>query len=273
MNEYLGLMTRLGLKAGDAILKIYEETDFGIETKPDNSPLTKADLAAHKIIVEGLVAEAPDIPVLSEESAEISWEERSSWRRYFLVDPLDGTKEFISGNGEFTVNIAYIENCIPVAGIVYVPVKKVLYRADRSIGMATVTRNGEEIAIRSRRMQETLPLTIVASRRHGGEALEALVSELNQYFPAIETTNMGSSLKLCLIAEGEADLYPRLAPTCEWDTAAAQAIVEAAGGLVVDNNLKPMRYNTKADLLNKSFYVFADREFDWTSVLSEIGAH
>ncbi len=270
MNEYLDLMARLGRNAGDAILKVYGETEFGIETKADNSPLTDADLVAHKIIIEGLVAEAPDIPVLSEESSKISWAERSVWRRYFLVDPLDGTKEFISRNGEFTVNIAYIENGIPIAGIVYVPVEKVLYRADRSIGMATVTRNGKEASIRSRRLRENLPLTVVASRRHGGEALNSFVADIKQHFPSIETTNMGSSLKLCLIAEGKADLYPRLAPTSEWDTAAAQAIVEAAGGLVVDINLRPLRYNTKADFLNPSFYVIADRDFDWPSILSRI---
>ena len=270
MAEYLDLMTRLAREAGAAILTVYGDADFGIEMKDDNSPLTRADLAAHQVIVEGLAAGAPEIPILSEESTGISWAERSSWQQYFLVDPLDGTKEFISRNGEFTVNIAYIENGVPVAGVVYVPVNSVIYRADQSIGLATVTRDGEEVPIRSRQLQTAERLTIVASRRHGGEALEACVAVLNQHFLAVDTTNMGSSLKLCLIAEGKADLYPRLAPTSEWDTAAAQAIVEAAGGRVVDCDLNTLRYNTKADILNPHFYVLGDGDFDWLSILSEV---
>jgi len=270
MSEYLDLMTDLARKAGAEILGVYRDEDFGIETKDDSSPLTRADLAAHRVIVDGLAEAAPDVPVLSEESANISWEERKSWDRYFLVDPLDGTKEFISRNGEFTVNIAYIEHGVPVAGVVYVPVKNVLYRADQADGLATVTRDDRELPIRIRRIREDEPLVIVASRRHGGDALENCLAVLDEYFPAVETTNMGSSLKLCLIAEGKADLYPRLAPTSEWDTAAAQAIVEAAGGRVVDIELNTLRYNSKADLLNPYFYVLADTQFDWLSVLGQV---
>ena len=270
MSEYLDLMTGLARKAGAEILGVYRDEDFGIETKDDSSPLTRADLAAHRVIVDGLAESAPDVPVLSEESANVSWEERKSWDRYFLVDPLDGTKEFISRNGEFTVNIAYIEHGVPVAGVVYVPVKNVLYRADQADGLATVTRDNRELPIRIRRIREEEPLVIVASRRHGGDALENCLAVLDEYFPAVETTNMGSSLKLCLIAEGKADLYPRLAPTSEWDTAAAQAIVEAAGGRVVDIELNTLRYNSKADLLNPYFYVLADTQFDWLSVLGQV---
>ena len=270
MSEYLDLMTDLARKAGAEILGVYRDEDFGIETKDDSSPLTRADLAAHRVIVDGLAEAAPDVPVLSEESANVSWEERKSWDRYFLVDPLDGTKEFISRNGEFTVNIAYVEHGVPVAGVVYVPVKNVLYRADQADGLATVTRDDRELPIRIRRIREDEPLVIVASRRHGGDALENCLAVLDEYFPAVETTNMGSSLKLCLIAEGKADLYPRLAPTSEWDTAAAQAIVEAAGGRVVDIELNTLRYNSKADLLNPYFYVLADTQFDWLSVLGQV---
>ena len=270
MSEYLDLMTGLARKAGAEILGVYRDEDFGIETKDDSSPLTRADLAAHRVIVDGLAESAPDVPVLSEESTNISWEERKSWDRYFLVDPLDGTKEFISRNGEFTVNIAYVEHGVPVAGVVYVPVKNVLYRADQADGLATVTRDDRELPIRIRRIREDEPLVIVASRRHGGDALENCLAVLDEYFPAVETTNMGSSLKLCLIAEGKADLYPRLAPTSEWDTAAAQAIVEAAGGRVVDIELNMLRYNSKADLLNPYFYVLADTQFDWLSVLGQV---
>ena len=270
MSEYLDLMTDLARKAGAEILGVYRDEDFGIETKDDSSPLTRADLAAHQVIVDGLAEAAPDVPVLSEESTNISWEERKSWDRYFLVDPLDGTKEFISRNGEFTVNIAYVEHGVPVAGVVYVPVKNVLYRADQADGLATVTRDDRELPIRIRRIREDEPLVIVASRRHGGDALENCLAVLDEYFPAVETTNMGSSLKLCLIAEGKADLYPRLAPTSEWDTAAAQAIVEAAGGRVVDIELNTLRYNSKAGLLNPYFYVLADTQFDWLSVLGQV---
>ena len=270
MANYLDLMTQLARDAGLEILSVYSDDDYGLEIKGDNSPLTRADLAAHRIIVSGLSKAAPEIPILSEESADISWNERSSWDRYFLVDPLDGTKEFISGNGEFTVNIAFIENGIPQAGVVYVPVKDVLYRADQTRGLSTVTRDGVEKSIRTRRLQENHPLVIVASRRHGGEAMGKCLAVLETHFSAIESTNMGSSLKLCLIAEGKADLYPRLAPTSEWDTAAAQAIVEAAGGRVVDLDLDVLRYNSKPDVLNPFFYVLGDTQFDWSAILSHV---
>jgi len=270
MSDYIAVMSRLAREAGAAILEVYGESDFGVETKDDESPLTRADLASHRIIVEGLVHEIPDVPVLSEESTDIAWEDRKDWQCFFLIDPLDGTKEFINRNGEFTVNIAYIENGVPQQGVVYVPVKDVMYVGDGSRGIATVERDGAVTDINSRQMDTTRPLTIVASRRHGGEALEACISVLNERFNEIETTNMGSSLKLCLVAEGAADLYPRLAPTSEWDTAAAQAVVEAAGGRVVDTVLEPLRYNTKENILNPYFYVLGDPEFDWSAVLSSV---
>ena len=217
----------------------------------------------------GQVAD-PEIPVLSEESGGITWAQRRSWQAYFLVDPLDGTKEFISRNGEFTVNIALIENGVPVQGVVYVPVKDVLYAGDQSAGLATVTRQGTTEVIRARKVDTSRPLTLVASRRHGGEALQACLDVLNQHFAELDTTNMGSSLKLCLVAEGRADLYPRLAPTSEWDTAAAQAVVEAAGGRVVDAALNTLRYNTKEDILNPFFYVLGDPEFRWLEILGTV---
>ena len=154
-------------------------------------------------------------------------------------------------------------------GVVFVPVKDVMYVGDQHEGIATVTREGKTESIRIRKLDRAL-LTVVASRRHGGEALEACLGVLRENFDSIETANMGSSLKLCLIAEGEADLYPRLAPTSEWDTAAAQAVVEAAGGKVVDFELKELRYNTKDNILNPFFYVIGDTEFDWNGVLSQV---
>jgi 3'(2'), 5'-bisphosphate nucleotidase len=270
MTNTLEIMSSLARDAGDAILAIYGEDDFGVETKDDESPLTRADLAAHKILVEGLTAALPQIPVLSEESGGITWEQRRSWQTYFLVDPLDGTKEFISRNGEFTVNIALIENGVPIQGVVYVPVKDVLYAGDQKAGLATVTRDGSTETIRTRAVDVSQPLTLVASRRHGGDALQACLDVLNQHFDALDTTNMGSSLKLCLVAEGKADLYPRLAPTSEWDTAAAQAVVEAAGGRVVDVALETLRYNTKEDILNPFFYVLGDPDFRWLEILETV---
>lgn len=270
MTGELDLMAELARRAGAAILDIYSEDDFGIETKTDDSPLTRADLAAHRIIVDGLESAYPDIPVLSEESDAITWDDRKTWKRYFLVDPLDGTKEFINRNGEFTVNIALIDEGVPVKGVVFVPVKDVMYVGDQEAGTASVTRDGSTTAITTRIVEPSHPLIVVASRRHGGEALQACLDVLHRHFDETDTTNMGSSLKLCLIAEGEADLYPRLAPTSEWDTAAAQAVVEAAGGLVVDVALDPLRYNTKENILNPFFYVLGDRDFDWLGILSEV---
>ncbi|MEM7196619.1 MAG: 3'(2'),5'-bisphosphate nucleotidase CysQ [Pseudomonadota bacterium] len=271
MTNYLPLMEAAARSAGAAILEVYAEDDFGVETKGDDSPLTRADLAAHRIILAALEAGASDVPVLSEESTDVTYEERSTWEKYFLVDPLDGTKEFINRNGEFTVNIAYIEFGVPVQGVVYVPVKDVLYEGDQlnSTG-ARVTRDGQSEPIKARVLESTSSLTIVASRRHGGDALEKCLEVLRQHFDEIDTTNMGSSLKLCLVAEGKADLYPRLAPTSEWDTAAAQAVVEAAGGQVVDVSLNTLRYNAKEDILNPFFYVISDPSFDWKRVLSQV---
>ena len=269
MTELIKVMCAVAREAGAAILQVYGDEDFGVQTKSDDSPLTRADLAAHNIIVEGLQKRAPGIPVLSEESDSISFAERSSWDQYFLVDPLDGTKEFINRNGEFTVNIALIEEGVPMRGVVFVPVKDVMYTGDQHEGIATVTRAGATGSIRVRKLDRA-SLTVVASRRHGGEALEACLNVLREHFVSIDTTNMGSSLKLCLIAEGEADLYPRLAPTSEWDTAAAQAVVEAAGGKVIDVELKELRYNTKDNILNPFFYVIGDTEFDWNAVLSQV---
>jgi len=275
MIEQMEALITIAKDAGTAILEVYEKEDFGIEIKADESPLTKADLAAHEIILAGLNKIAPDIPVLSEESTEIPFSERRKWQRYFLVDPLDGTKEFINRNGEFTVNIALIDEGTPVMGVVYVPVKAVTYAGQQlEESSAFVERDGDRFEISSRNLQQRLrsnePLTIVASRRHGGEALQACLKVLEKKFSAVESTNMGSSLKLCLVAEGKADLYPRLAPTSEWDTAAAQAVVEAAGGRVVDMSLMPLRYNSKDSLLNPFFYVIGDKSFPWNDILSGI---
>ncbi|MEX1032144.1 MAG: 3'(2'),5'-bisphosphate nucleotidase CysQ [Cellvibrionaceae bacterium] len=262
-------------QAGEAILQVYNRRrGFDVEVKDDNSPVTEADLAAHDLLLRGLVDLLPGVPVLSEESAMPDFAERRAWQRYWLVDPLDGTKEFINCNGEFTVNVALIEDGAPILGVVHVPVLETTYTGALGLGAAK-QQNGETQAIQTRtiasRQQRQLPVELVASRRHGAEAVERLLNRVSVALGPVETKNMGSSLKLCLVAEGEADLYPRLAPTSEWDTAAAQAVVEAAGGVVVDPDFKLLRYNTKADILNPFFYVIGDPHYDWQGLLMGSG--
>ena len=258
-------------EAGDAILNVYHnENGFETETKSDSSPVTEADLAAHHILLPALSALDASVPVLSEESEIPDYEIRSGWQQYWIIDPLDGTKEFIKRNGEFTVNIALIdETGAPVLGVVYVPVLDIIYAGAQGLGAIKITAK-EESSISIKKIADKLagePLNIVASRSHGSAAVEDCVSKLEKRFKNVERQSMGSSLKLCLVAEGSADLYPRLAPTSEWDTAAAQAIVEAAGGTVVDTDLKLLRYNTKSDILNPYFYVIGDTDFDWSALL------
>ncbi|MGB0713539.1 MAG: 3'(2'),5'-bisphosphate nucleotidase CysQ, partial [Gammaproteobacteria bacterium] len=234
LAAWLASCSNIAEQAGDRILEIYGG-EIAIETKEDESPLTAADLASHETIQQGLTELTPDIPVLSEESAAIPYEERSAWETYWLVDPLDGTKEFIKRNGEFTVNIALIDQGVPVLGVVYAPVHGTLYRAARGIGAQKYRRGGtpQSIAVRAKRPGK---LRVVGSRSHAGETLLAYLGRLGDH----TIVPMGSSLKLCLVAEGAADLYPRLGPTSEWDTAAAQAVVECAGGSVTDTDMNPL---------------------------------
>ncbi|MGP1615850.1 MAG: 3'(2'),5'-bisphosphate nucleotidase CysQ, partial [Pollutimonas bauzanensis] len=223
--------------------------------------LTVADLAAHELISAALRKLTPDVPVLSEESAAVPWAVRRTWTRYWLVDPLDGTKEFINRNGEFTVNIALIDASVPVLGIVFVPAHDLLYGGAQGAG-AWKEEQGMRVAISTRAVNTgQSQLCVVASRRHAGAELEAWLAVLQQRFPALELLSMGSSLKICLVAEGRADIYPRLAPTSEWDTAAAQAVLEAAGGILTDTNFAPYRYNRKANLLNPHFFAIGDSSF------------
>ena len=251
----------LAKQAGAAIMDVYEgdeRRDFGATTKIDNSPLTEADLRSHEIIVAGLRSLTPQWPVLSEESADIPFAERSLWQTYWLVDPLDGTKEFVSRNGEFTVNIALIHDHAPVFGAVYVPALDTLYIGGKGQGAFRQIGNDTLLSIRPT-VPSRVPPRVVGSRSHRGELLDTYLARLGAH----ELVSMGSSLKFCLLAEGKADLYPRLGPTSEWDTAAAQAIVEGAGGVVVTLDGAPLRYNTKADILNPHFFVYADQSRDW----------
>ena len=252
----------LATRAGKEILTVYNSDEFSVEEKDDKSPLTAADLASHHAIVDGLAALTPDIPILSEESASLPYEERSSWQRYWLVDPLDGTREFIKRNGEFTVNIALIENGVPTLSVVHVPVTGVSYLACQGQGAFKQEANGTREAIRVRKLGDG-PVMLVGSRSHRGDSLNQFLERLGEH----DMVGMGSSLKLCLVAEGVADVYPRLGPTSEWDTAAAQCVVEQAGGFVTDTDMKPLRYNTKDSLLNPFFLVFGDDDRDWSAYL------
>ncbi len=251
-------VARLCERAGHAILEIYQDpAAFGVERKDDGSPLTRADLAAHRVLVDGLRSLTPDVPVLSEESGDVPYEVRAAWTRYWLVDPLDGTKEFVKRNGEFTVNVALIEvrdgAGVPVAGVVHVPVTGTTYAGGEGLG-AWRQEAGVREAISTRPPADG-PVRVVASRSHGNPATDAFIAGLETRFGQVDTTTSGSSLKLCRVAEGAAHYYPRVAPTMEWDTAAAHAVVTAAGGVVWRYGTRqPLRY-AKRDLLNPHFLV------------------
>ncbi|MBI5040418.1 MAG: 3'(2'),5'-bisphosphate nucleotidase CysQ [Gammaproteobacteria bacterium] len=252
---------RIAIEAGERILEVYE-SDFAIEHKDDKSPLTAADLAAHKTIVAGLGALTPEIPVLSEESASIPFAERSRWTRYWLVDPLDGTREFIKRNGEFTVNIALIDNGRVELGVVYVPVTRLSYYACAGGGAFKQAAGQAPMQIRVS-VPAAEPVRVVGSRSHSGDSLLRYLDKLGAH----ELVSMGSSLKFCLVAEGRADIYPRLGLTSEWDTGAAQCVVEEAGGRVTGLDMQPLRYNTKDSLLNPHFFVIGDVSRDWSQYL------
>lgn len=259
----------LARRAGDAILEIYR-TDFEVETKEDESPLTKADLAAHRVIAEGLKGLGADIPLLSEESSPPDFVTRSAWRRYWLVDPLDGTKEFINRNGEFTVNIALIEHHQPVFGVVGVPDQDLVYTGDLAQKAAFRYAGDGREPLHGRPMSDDRELVVVASRSHGGERLEQYLAGLETRFPSVSRTPVGSSLKLCILAEGRADLYPRLGPTSEWDIAAAHAVLAAAGGDVWAVDGSPLEYNRKESFLNPEFFAAADGRYPWRERLPSL---
>lgn len=257
LKDLLGPVTELAHAAGAAILRVYAD-DFDVSHKDDDSPLTKADLASNRIIVDGLRALTPELPLISEEIGLPSFAERRRWRRYWLIDPLDGTREFVSRNGEFTVNIALIDDHRPVLGVVYVPVASLTYAAAAGVGATRQVGDGlpEPISVAA---HAAVPPRVVGSRSHRGSSLDAYLAALGEH----EFLPMGSSLKFCRIAEGAADLYPRLGPTSEWDTAAAQAVVEQAAGQVLRPDGKPLLYNTKEDILNGHFFVIGPRDRDW----------
>lgn len=253
-------LARIARDAGAAILEHYS-SPIPVETKADDSPLTAADLAAHRVIAAGLATLAPDIPVLSEEGGMPDFAVRSGWARYFLVDPLDGTKEFLKKNGEFTVNIALIENSRATRAVVHAPaLGGTTWAGDVSTG-AWREQDGRRETI----CTAALPAVwrTLVSRSHRSGDVEALLARC----PPHEPIAAGSSLKFCRIAEGAADFYPRLAPTSEWDTAAGQCVLEAAGGAVLGMDAQPLRYNTKADILNPWFIAASTVNYDWAALL------
>jgi 3'(2'), 5'-bisphosphate nucleotidase len=261
LDNWLEFTTDLALAAGQAIMEIYD-SPFEVRKKLDKSPLTAADIAAHDLIVRELGRLTPELPVLSEESPAIEFSERHGWDCYWLIDPLDGTREFVKRNGEFTVNIALIREHEPILGVVYAPVLEVLYYGRRQGGAWKRERTGEPKSIRTRKVPAD-KIYVAGSRSHSDRRMEEYLTRVGPH----EVIGMGSSLKACLVAEGKADLYPRFGPTSEWDTAAAQCVVEEAGGAITDTAMQPLRYNTKAQLINPSFFVFGDGSRNWAQYL------
>ncbi|MEZ5503931.1 MAG: 3'(2'),5'-bisphosphate nucleotidase CysQ [Halioglobus sp.] len=249
--------------AGEAICAHYLAPAAGdFEAKGDDSPLTRADLASHHLLHAGLLALDAAVPVLSEESAPADVAQRRQWRRYWLVDPLDGTREFLARTGEFTFNIALIDDHRPVLGVLYLPLERVAYvgipgavahrYADAGAGNWSVS------ALATRRLESGRALVVLASRRHRGAQLQACLDWLAGHWEPVSRSNMGSALKFCRMASGEGDFYPRFSPCCEWDTAAGQAVLEAAGGCLLGLDGKPLRYNCRDSLYSPPFYAIAD---------------
>lgn len=259
LADLLSAAVEIARAAGEAIMRVYA-TEFSVDHKADDSPLTLADREAHRIIVSRLRSLTPEIAVLSEESAasQHDFARRGAWHELWLVDPLDGTREFVKRNGEFTVNIALIRSHRPVLGVVMIPAANTVYFAAEGLGARRAAGNQAAERIRTRTPARAPPV-IVGSRSHGGDSLQALLQRLGPH----ELCAVGSALKFCRVAEGAADFYPRLGPTCEWDTAAGQAVLEGAGGAVLDLQGLPLRYNRRETLLNPHFMAVGDPQFAW----------
>ena len=244
------IVVKIAQDAGDAILDIYQKNHFQKSLKSDNSPVTIADLTAHNIIVKKLGELTPEVPILSEESILTPWEERKNWKQYWLIDPLDGTKEFINKNGEFTVNIALICKNTPVLGVVHAPILNETWLGVEGKSAYKIKDNKKSI-IKTRPHKDGKIWRVVGSRSHADKTLQEYLESMGEY----HLISMGSSLKFCMVAEGKAHVYPRLGPTSEWDTAAAHAVVHAAGGKVLDVHKNPLLYNTKDSIRSPNFIV------------------
>jgi 3'(2'), 5'-bisphosphate nucleotidase len=232
-------------------MRIYDGA-FAVQRKDDNSPLTLADLESQRVIIDGLRSITPDIPILSEESAAAPWAERQTWRELWVVDPLDGTREFVKRNGEFTINIALVVEHEPVLGLVSAPAQKLTYWGVAGVG--AFTRQQEDEARRIHTAPPQKPLRVLGSRSHASSHTAAYLARLGPHV----MSGVGSSLKFCLLAEGKAELYPRFGATSEWDTAAGQAVLEAAGGHVTRLDGHRLRYNCRESLINSDFVAFSD---------------
>ncbi len=261
LHQLLPEVTALAREAGRAILEVYASS-FTVTEKEDRSPLTEADLRSERLILAGLRRLAPEIPVLSEESGQVPYPKRAHWDRLWVVDPLDGTKEFVQRNGEFTVNIALVQDHRPVLGVVHAPALGRDYYACEGIGAFRSDAAAAGRAIRVARRNRGA-LRVVGSRSHRGHSLDAFLARCGAH----ELVEVGSSLKFCLVAEGSADVYPRLGPTCEWDTAAGQCVVEQAGGHVLRLDGPPLAYNESAEVVNPHFIAYADPDTDWLALL------
>lgn len=250
---WLESIVDIAVAAGDAIMAIYVTDDFAIDVKTDDSPVTVADVASHNVIVAALAKLTPSIPIMSEESTTIAWGERQHWQSYWLIDPLDGTKEFIKKNGEFTVNIAFVHQGRAIAGVVYAPVLDKCYFGSHDAGAWLKHKGTPRRLVKSKADKQAVP-RVVGSRSHISPGLQSYLQQLGEH----EMKSVGSSLKFCLLAEGEADIYPRLGLTSEWDTAAAQAVLESAGGKVLQYGSEAaLDYNQKSDILNPYFIAYA----------------
>jgi 3'(2'), 5'-bisphosphate nucleotidase len=257
LSSLLPQVIELVKQAGKEILEVAEQC-IDIDCKLDSTPVTNADLAANHLIVSGLSNFSSKFPVLSEESTKIPFSQRQAWTTYWLVDPLDGTREFINNNGEYSINIALIHEHEAIFGVIYAPVQGVIYYAYQGAGAYKIDGLDEIQQIHVKNKRRT-PLIIACGNHHPGDDFEHFVKQLGE----VEFIPMGSSIKSCLVADGSADLYARLGPTSEWDTAAAQIIVEEAGGGLTDVNMQPLTYNTKDSLLNPHFLVFGDENEGW----------
>lgn len=246
---------QLAQKAGKATLTFWQK-NIEINHKQDNSPVTEADLAANQIIVEHLSKLTPDIPILSEEACNIDYATRKTWKQWWVIDPLDGTKEFIAGNGDFTINIALINEGAVSFGVVFIPATASCYAGGKDLGTWCIDNEGNKQVIHCSKMHQN-SMRVVASQRHSSEKQQLFLEQLATLTP-ISLKNAGSSLKFCLIAQGLADCYPRFAPTCQWDTAAAQGVLEGAGGMVFDENGDVLSYEARHDYLNPHFIALGD---------------
>lgn len=268
-QQWLQGAMQIAREAGALVLELYREQRFETFAKTDESPVTSADFAANRLIVDALQQLAPDIPVLSEEGSHLSFTERKQWPRYWLIDPIDGTQEFIAGSGDFAVVIALVEAHQPIVGVIYAPVQHCLWAAQRDAGAWRFDQAGQQ-SLHVRQFEQPLhePVVVAISRR---QAQQKVLAHLNPSRGYQQIARGSCSLKACMVAEGSADCFMRIGPTGEWDTAAAEVIVGEAGGRIVSDQFKPLTYNQEANLGNPNFMVLGDQKVPWQLVFNGPG--